>query len=86
MEPKQQRFSIGYFIAALIALLLLQSLLFAPHAETLSYSEFKGLVKKGTVSNLVIDKQAISGTLAVDGLEGILPRRRSIVDGRNQTR
>lgn len=41
MESKRQKFSIGYVITALIALLLFQSVLFAPHAETLSYSEFK---------------------------------------------
>jgi cell division protease FtsH len=74
MEPKRQRFSIGYFIAALTALFLLQSVLFAPHAENLSYSEFKALVKKGKVSDLVLDKQTISGTLAADGLEGLLPK------------
>jgi cell division protease FtsH len=76
MEPKQQKFSIGYFIAALIVLFLLQSVLFAPHAETLSYSEFKALAKKGKVSNLVLDKQTISGTLATDGLEGLLPKEK----------
>ena len=39
MEPKHQKSSIGYFIVVLVALFLLQSVLFAPHAETLSYSE-----------------------------------------------
>ncbi len=63
MESKHQKFSIGYLVAELITLLL-QSVLFAPHAETLSYSEFKALVKKGKISNLVLDKQTISGTLA----------------------
>jgi|SRR6266545_3564236 len=76
MESKHQKFSIGYSVAALIALFLLQSMLFAPHAETLSYSEFKGLAKKGKVSNLVLDKQTISGTLATDGLEGLLPKEK----------
>ena len=63
MESKKQKFSIWYFVVALIALVLLQSVLFAPHAETLSYSEFKALAKKGKVSNLVLDKQTITGTL-----------------------
>ena len=76
MEAKQQKFSVWYFIAALIALLLLQSVLFAPHAETVSYSEFKALVKKGKVSNLVLDKQTIRGSLATDGLEGLLPKEK----------
>jgi cell division protease FtsH len=33
-------------------------------------------VKKGKVSNLVLDKQTISGALATDGLEGLLPREK----------
>jgi cell division protease FtsH len=74
MEPKQQRFSIGYFIATVLALVLIQSVLFAPHAENLSYSEFKVLAKKSKVSDLVLDKQVITGTLAAEGLEGLLPK------------
>jgi cell division protease FtsH len=76
MESKHQKFSIGYLVAALIALFLLQSVLLATHAETLSYSEFKALAKKGKVSNLVLDKQTISGTVATDGLEGLLPKEK----------
>lgn len=76
MEPKQRSFSVGYFIAMLIALFLIQSVLFAPHNENLLYSEFKTLVKKGKVSNLVLDKQTISGTLTSDGLEGLLPKEK----------
>ncbi|HXJ82827.1 MAG TPA: ATP-dependent zinc metalloprotease FtsH [Candidatus Methylomirabilis sp.] len=74
METRQRKFSIGYFIVTMIALFLLQAVLFAPHAETLSYSEFKTLVRKGKVSNLVLDRQTISGTLAAEGLEGLLPK------------
>jgi cell division protease FtsH len=76
MEPKQQKFSIGYVIAAVLALVLIQSVLFAPHAENLSYSEFKALAKKGKVANLVLDKQRITGTLAAEGLEGLLPKEK----------
>ena len=76
MEPKQQKFSVGYFIAALVVLLLLQSFLFAPHRENLSYSEFKMLVKKGKVTDLVLDKQVITGTLAPGALEGLLPKEK----------
>ena len=76
METMQQKFSIGYFIAMIVALLVLQSVLFAPHAETLSYSEFKTLMKKGKVSNLLLDKQTITGTLVTDGLEGLLPKEK----------
>src|SRR5438874_8895167 len=76
MEPKQRTFSIGYLAIALIAMFILQSVLFAPHAENLSYSEFKTLVKKGKVSNLTLDKQTVSGTLSTKGLETLLPKEK----------
>ena len=73
MEPRRQTLSIGYFVLAFLALWLLQWVLFAPHTETLGYSEFKALVRKGKVSDLVLDRETITGTLAADGLEGLLP-------------
>jgi len=76
MEPKQKNFTVWYFVAAAVALMLVQALLLAPHVENLSYSEFKSLVAKGKVTNLVIAKQVISGTLAADGLEGLLPKEK----------
>jgi cell division protease FtsH len=74
MGDKQTKVSVGLFLAAVVVILLLQSVWFAPHAESLKYSEFKTLVKKGKVSDLVLDRQVITGTLAADGLEGLLPR------------
>ncbi len=73
MESRRQKLSIGYFVLAFLALWLLQWALFAPHTETLGYSEFKALVRKGKVSDLVLDRETITGTLAADGLEGLLP-------------
>lgn len=76
MEPKQRTFSVGYFVVVLVVLFVLQSVLFAPHAENLSYSEFKTLVKKGKVSDLTLDRQTISGTLAAERLETLLPKEK----------
>ena len=76
METKQWKFSIRYFAAAMMVLLVLQLALLAPRAETLSYSEFKTLVNRGKVSNLLLDKQTITGTLANEGLEGLLPKEK----------
>src|SRR5437660_1239294 len=75
-DPKQKNFTVWYFVAAAVALMLVQALVLAPHVENLSYSEFKSLVAKGKVTNLVIAKQVISGTLAADGLEGLLPKEK----------
>src|SRR5712664_1537513 len=76
MEPKQQKFTISYFVAAVLTLLLIQAFVLAPHVENLSYSEFKSLVAKDKVSNLVIGKQVITGTLSANGLEGLLPKEK----------
>ena len=76
MEPKQQKFTIWYVVIAIVALLILQSTLFGPHTENLTYSEFNNLLKKGKVQDVVLDKQTITGTLASTGLEGILPKEK----------
>ena len=72
MDTKQQ-FSLWYVIAALVAIMLIQSALFPQHAETLQYSEFKTLLKSGKIDNVGITEQVITGTLRNDGLEGLLP-------------
>src|SRR3989475_3831325 len=76
MEAKQQNFTIWYFVAALLILFMIQALVLAPHVENLSYSEFKSLVAKDKVSDLVIGKQVITGTLAANGLQGLLPKQK----------
>src|SRR2546422_206969 len=78
MEPKQQKFTISYFVAAVLTLLLIQAFVLAPHVENLSYSEFKSLVAKDKVNNLVLGKQVITGTLAANGLEGLLPNEKIV--------
>jgi cell division protease FtsH len=74
VKPPGQTVALGYLIAGILAVVLIQSFIFAPRPESISYSEFKTLVKKGKVSDLLLDSQAITGTLAADGLEGILPK------------
>jgi cell division protease FtsH len=72
MDNKQQ-FSLWYFIAALVAIMLVQSVLSPQHTETLQYSEFKTLLKNGKLGSVNIADQTITGTLKNDGLEGMLP-------------
>src|SRR5437899_10657297 len=76
MDLKQRKFAIGYLAITLIAILVFQLPLFGPRAANLSYSEFKALAKKGKVSNLTVDRETISGTLAADGLETLLPKEK----------
>jgi cell division protease FtsH len=76
MKPKQQKVFLGYLVATVLALIVMQSLFSAPRAENLSYSEFKALLGKGKVSDLVLDRQVITGTLAGEGFEGLLPKEK----------
>ncbi|MGH7347436.1 MAG: ATP-dependent metallopeptidase FtsH/Yme1/Tma family protein, partial [Candidatus Rokuibacteriota bacterium] len=76
MVLKQRKFAIGYLAITLVALLVFQFPLFGPRAATLSYSEFKALAKKGKVSNLTVDRDTVSGTLATDGLDTVLAKEK----------
>jgi cell division protease FtsH len=75
MEKKQQ-FSLWYFLAVSLLLLLIQFFLFAPHVENLSYSDFKALVKAKKVEEVSIGEKVITGKLKPEGLEGILPKEK----------
>jgi cell division protease FtsH len=74
MERQQKNFTVWYFVATVVVLMLIQAVALAPHVENLSYSDFKALVVRGKVTDLVIARQVITGTLAADGLEGLLPK------------
>jgi cell division protease FtsH len=74
MLSPQQKFSIGYFLLTLLGLLLIQSVFFAPQSETLSYRDFKTLLKTGKVIDILLWERTITGRLSTDGLEGLLPQ------------
>ncbi|WP_454726979.1 MULTISPECIES: ATP-dependent zinc metalloprotease FtsH [Cupriavidus] len=75
MEPRQQQFSLWYVLLAVSAMLLLQSVLFAPHVATLPYSDFKVLLKAGKLKDITLGESAISGTLDTDDIGSLLPRQ-----------
>jgi cell division protease FtsH len=72
MNKRKQQFSIGYFIVAMLILFLLQYYFAAPKVETIGYSQFKSLVKKGLVTNLVINEQIIRGEIKPEGVKEVL--------------
>jgi len=76
MEPRQRQFSLWYFIAALLVLLLLQNVLLTPPTASLSYSDFKVLLRAGRVTELTVGERTISGRLMPEGLEGLLPKEK----------
>jgi cell division protease FtsH len=75
MEQKQRTFSIWYAVLAMMVLFGIQAILLAPHPENVSYSQFKALVKAGKVSDLVLYKDTIVGTVSPTGLDTILSKQ-----------
>ena len=73
---KKQIASVWYFVGVFLLLMVLQTYVFAPRVDTLSYAEFKTLVEKGKVSDVAVGDQLITGRLNRDGLEGLLPKAR----------
>lgn len=76
MEKKKQQFSLWYFVIAFLVLMAIESFLFSPHVENLSYSDFKTLLKAEKVLNLTIRQDVIIGTLKKEELEKYLPTER----------
>jgi hypothetical protein len=60
MGKWQQQFSIGYFVIALILLFALQTFFASPRVETISYSQFKTLTKKGFSLMLSSEKSSFA--------------------------
>ena len=71
MEKKQQQFSVGYFLVAFFVLLMIQNYFASPHTQTITYSQFKLLVTKGLVTNLVVGEKAIRGDIKAEGLKEV---------------
>src|SRR5918996_6313394 len=75
-KRRQQQFSIGYFILGVLIIFAPQSYFAAPPVETLAYSHFKALVKKGQVADLVLGEKAIRGQIRPDAVkEAVSPER-----------
>ena len=86
MQKWQQQFSIGYFVIALILFFALQTFFASPHVETITYSRFKALAKKGLLSNVVIGEKTIRGEIKLEGLKEVLPAERlQILNEQNKT-
>jgi len=76
MDKWQQKLSIGYFFIALVLLFLLQTYLASPQVETISYSQFKTLVKSALLANLNVGEKAIHGEIKPEGVNQALPPER----------
>jgi cell division protease FtsH len=71
-EPpmRKMHFSLLYFLLAMLAIIWLQGQLVDSQMQKISYSEFKNLVAKGSVSDLTIETDRIRGTLPREGGPG----------------
>ncbi len=65
-EKKTRGFTLLYFIIAFIAIVVINSYFFKAEVKTVQYSEFKELITKGKVSDLVINTETIQGTLTLE--------------------
>jgi cell division protease FtsH len=61
--PPKARFSIWYFLVAILLFSYLQQSLFSAKVETISYSQFKQYVAEGSAGELTIGPENITGTL-----------------------
>ena len=64
--PNEKKFrpaTIWYFLAIISLVFLVQNLLGSRHVEIISYSQFKSLVKKDLINDLVIRETTVDGNL-----------------------
>src|SRR5574341_1499981 len=71
MEKKRQDFSIAYFIVALAVIFFAQYLMLAKQIETISYSQFKTLLRGGQVTDIVVRDKTITGQIKPEGLKEV---------------
>ncbi len=84
MEKKQQRFSFWYFIVAFVIIVLLQNFLTTAQVETITYSQFKSLAKKGLVTDVVISDKTVRGDIKAEGAKEVLPPEKLKEIGRDE--
>lgn len=65
-DKKTKSFTYLYFIIAFIAIIIVNSYFFKSEVKTIPYSEFKELIPKGKLNDLVIDAETIQGTMTLD--------------------
>jgi cell division protease FtsH len=69
--PMRTRFSLGYFIVALLLMILIQNLFLAETIHRIPYSEFKDLLRTGKVESVTLSQDDIKG-LVKEGQEAVL--------------
>jgi cell division protease FtsH len=81
--PVRTRFSLGYFIVALVLMVLIQNIFLAETIHRLPYSEFKTLLRAGKVETVTLSQDEIRGQLK-EGQEAALGGTRMFLTVRVQ--
>jgi len=75
-------FSLWYFVLALVVILLLQDYLARGAVETITYSEFKQLLRERKLADVVITDTHIMGSVQAQALAGVVqPQRAEAIIG-----
>ena len=61
--PMRTRFSLGYFIVALLLMILIQNLFLTETIQRIPYSEFKELLRTGKVESVTLSQDDLRGLL-----------------------
>src|SRR6266702_3831630 len=76
MEKKHRQFSIGYFILAFFAVLMIQNYFGSAHVEMINYSQFKSLLHKGFIADVAIGETTIEGNMKGEAIKEIFTPER----------
>ena len=69
--PMRARFSLGYFIVALLLMILIQNIFLSETINRIPYSEFKDLLRNGKIESVTLSQDDIRGVVK-EGQEGAL--------------
>jgi cell division protease FtsH len=81
--PVRTRFSLGYFIVALLLMILIQNIFLADTVHRIPYSEFKDMLRTGKVESVTLSQDEIRGLLK-EGQEAALGGTRMFLTVRVQ--
>ena len=59
--PMRARFSLGYFIVALLLMILIQNIFLAETIQRIPYSEFKDFLRNGKIESVTLSQDEIRG-------------------------
>src|SRR5947199_624846 len=76
MEKKHRQFSIGYFILAFFAILMIQNYFGSARVEMINYSQFKSLLHKGFIADVAIGETTIEGNMKGEAIKEIFTPER----------